>query len=136
MKNTILDFKNRRDCYRMVINLNDFMQTKSINRMKKLVEYIQESDAPEELDKIRDWLSDYLGSYEAERKGMQSIIAENVRKVELTEEDLKTATKDRAKDLKRLIRGLKENIRYYERELVKWNKMREFCLKVSGVLNG
>lgn len=135
MKNTILDFKNRRDCYRMVVNLNDFMQTKNINRMKRLVKYIQESDAPEELDKIRDWISDYLGSYEVERKEMQAIIAENVRKVKLTEEDLKKAERGQIRNLKGLIRGLKENTRYYGRELVKRTKMREFCLKVSGVLD-
>lgn len=135
MKNTILDFKNQRDCYRMVINLQDFMQTKSINRMKKLVKYIRESDAPEELDKIRDWISDYLGSYNAELEGIQTIIAENVRKVELTEEELKTATRGHIKNLKSLRRGLKENIRHYKWELVKRNRMREFCLKVSGVLD-
>lgn len=156
--NTILDFKGKWDSYHMVVDLTKFMETRSITRMRKLVKYIRESDTPEELTKISDWIQDFLGSYESDQRDRKRLIDLYVRKVKFLEIKLdrdirlrdnlqhyitfRKVNPDYAEVNKRVkaVRGelkrTKEQIRYTEREYNRCERMKDFVTKVSEVING
>ncbi len=156
--NTILDFKGKWDSYHMVIDLTKFMETRSITRMRKLVKYIRESDTPEELNKISDWIQDFLGSYESDQKDRKRLIDSYVRKVKFLEIELNNdlylrdnlqhyiafrkvnpdyaEANERVKAVRGGLKRTKEQIRYTEREYSHCERMKDFVTKVSEVING
>lgn len=156
--NTILDFKGKWDNYHMVVDLTKFMETRSITRMRKLMRYIRESDTPEELTKISDWIQDFLGSYESDQRDRKRLIDLYVRKVKFLEIELNrdihlrdnlqhyitfrkvnpdyADVNEHVKIVREGLKRTKEQIRYIEREYNRCERMKDFVTKVSEVING
>ncbi len=147
----ILDFKNRRESYRMIINLDELMHTRSISRMRKVVKYIQESDAPEEIGKIQTWIGEFLSVYDdvqkdniGERKALEAKAAECEKNLERIlalkkRRGLGCTSPVADKELKGIqaeLRSVKRQVKIVEKKLDEHVKLKEFVEKVSGVLNG
>lgn len=156
--NTILDFNGKWDSYHMVVDLTKFMETRSITRMRKLMRYIRESDTPEELTKISDWIQDFLGRYESDQRDRKRLIDLYVRKVKFLEIELDRGihlrdnlqhyitfrkvnpdyaeVNERVNVVREELKRTKEQIRYTEREYIRCERMKDFVTKVSEVING
>lgn len=156
--NTILDFKGKWDSYHMIVDLTKLMETRSMTRMRKLVKYIRESDTPEELTKISDWIQDFLGSYESDQRDRKRLIDSYVKKVKFFEIELNrdihlrdnlqhyiafrkvnpdyAEVNERVKAVRGELKRTKEQIRYAERGYNRCERMKDFVRKVSEVVNG
>lgn len=156
MKHTVLDFKGKWDNYHMTIDLTKFMQDRGVTRMKKLIKYIRESETPEELEKIKAWMDDFLETYEDKQKEKSKEMSAYVIKVKYCEKELNKEVKiregtrhfiafgqvdpayaeinERIMDRRGELRGLKRDIKDIKKEFNDYEKLKDYVKKIYGLV--
>ena len=81
--------------WKMQIHLREFLSDRSITQVRKLVNYIRESDTPDEEKKILNYVQEYLNNADDEIDAWEKKRIGYEQKVKFAEKELKSATEYR-----------------------------------------